>query len=91
LGAHSDDIEIGAGGTILGWVASATRLEVHWCVLSAESRVRSRRRPRLQLSLPARQALLIELVEFRNGYFPYQGKEIKGWLEVLQDRVDPTS
>ena len=22
LGAHSDDIEIGAGGTILGWIAA---------------------------------------------------------------------
>ena len=35
LGAHSDDIEIGAGGTILGWIASGVRLEVDWCVLSA--------------------------------------------------------
>ena len=35
LGAHADDIEIGAGGTILGWITSGVRLEVHWCVLSA--------------------------------------------------------
>jgi LmbE family N-acetylglucosaminyl deacetylase len=35
LGAHADDIEIGAGGTILGWIAAGVRLEVHWCVLSA--------------------------------------------------------
>ena len=35
LGAHSDDIEIGAGGTILGWIAAGVRLDVHWCVLSA--------------------------------------------------------
>ena len=36
LGAHSDDIEIGAGGTHprLG-SQSGVRLEVHWCVLSA--------------------------------------------------------
>ena len=30
LGAHSDDIEIGAGATILSWIASGVRLEVHW-------------------------------------------------------------
>ena len=35
LGAHSDDIEIGAGGTILELMASKVQLEVHWCVLSA--------------------------------------------------------
>ena len=56
LGAHSDDIEIGAGGTILGWLAPAgEELHAHWCVLSAsgqcgaeaEARPRpsSRRRP----------------------------------------------
>ena len=28
LGAHSDDIEIGAGGTILSWIRSGIRLEV---------------------------------------------------------------
>ena len=35
LGAHSDDIEIGAGGTILAWIAAGVRLRVDWCVLSA--------------------------------------------------------
>ena len=35
LGAHSDDIEIGAGGTILGWIAAGVKLDVHWCVFSA--------------------------------------------------------
>ena len=40
LGAHADDIEIGAGATILGWVARGVRLEVHWAVLSATGRRR---------------------------------------------------
>jgi LmbE family N-acetylglucosaminyl deacetylase len=35
LGAHRDDIEIGAGGTFVGWIASGGQLEAHWCVLSA--------------------------------------------------------
>ncbi len=30
LGAHSDDIEIGAGGTILNWIERGVALEVHW-------------------------------------------------------------
>ena len=35
LGAHSDDIEIGAGATLLGLIARGVRLDVHWVVLSA--------------------------------------------------------
>jgi Acyl-CoA dehydrogenase, C-terminal domain len=42
LGAHSDDIEIGAGGTILEWIASGVRLEV--AVVRAERHRAARRR-----------------------------------------------
>ena len=35
LGAHSDDIEIGAGATILGLIERGVCLDVHWAVLSA--------------------------------------------------------
>ena len=35
LGAHSDDIEIGCGGTILNWVERGVRLDIRWVVLSA--------------------------------------------------------
>ena len=34
LGAHSDDIEIGAGATLLSMIERGIRLDVHWCVLS---------------------------------------------------------
>ena len=34
LGAHSDDIEIGAGATLLSMMDRGIRLDVHWCVLS---------------------------------------------------------
>src|SRR6516165_8629106 len=35
LGAHSDDIEIGVGATLLSLMLQGVRLEVQWCVLSA--------------------------------------------------------
>jgi LmbE family N-acetylglucosaminyl deacetylase len=35
LGAHSDDLEIGAGGTLLRLVAEHPKTQVHWVVLSA--------------------------------------------------------
>ena len=30
LGAHSDDIEIGAGATLLSLIARGLHLDVHW-------------------------------------------------------------
>lgn len=89
LGAHSDDIEIGAGGTLLGWIAKGVQLEVHWCVLSASG-------PRQAEALAGANAVLdgslqrkIECAEFRDGHFPYQGSDIKMWFEDLKKRFQP--
>lgn len=41
LGAHCDDIEIGAGGTIRRLIESQPHLEVRWIVLAGEDPVRS--------------------------------------------------
>ena len=51
LGAHSDDIEIGVGGTILGWIAAGVKLDVCWCVLSAQG-------PRRQEAMAAAETIL---------------------------------
>lgn len=89
LGAHSDDIEIGAGGTILGWIESGVRLRVTWCVLSAAG-------PRAEEAKASAQAFLdgaadtgLRLAEFRDGFFPYQGGDIKSWMEELKTGVEP--
>ncbi len=89
LGAHSDDIEIGAGGTLLGWIAKGVQLEVHWCVLSASG-------PRQAEAMAGANAVLdgslqrkIECAEFRDGHFPYQGSDIKMWFEDLKKRFQP--
>ena len=89
LGAHSDDIEIGAGGTILSWIAAGALLDVHWCVLSACG-------PRQVEALAGANAVLegaasrrIECADFRDGFFPYHGAQIKSWIEDLKARVNP--
>ena len=89
LGAHSDDIEIGAGGTLLGWIASGVRLEVDWCVLSAPGARAAEARASAAAFLPGAAAARIELAQFDDGLFPYQGDEIKAWLEDVRARVDP--
>jgi LmbE family N-acetylglucosaminyl deacetylase len=89
LGAHSDDIEIGAGGTILGWIASGVRLNVHWCVFSASDARASEARGSAQALLAGAISAKVELGAFRDGFFPYQGAEIKTWIENMKERFDP--
>jgi LmbE family N-acetylglucosaminyl deacetylase len=89
LGAHADDIEIGAGGTILDWIASGVRLEAHWCVLSAVGDRRVEAEASAGAFLAGAASSRIELADFKDGFFPYHGKDIKSWLETLKAGVDP--
>ena len=56
LGAHSDDIEIGAGATLLSMIARGIRLEVHWCVLSGAGERESEAGLRRRISCRRRRA-----------------------------------
>jgi LmbE family N-acetylglucosaminyl deacetylase len=89
LGAHSDDIEIGAGATILGWIDRGLRLDVHWAVLSAIGSRADEARASAEQFLANADKAVIDLAEFKNGFFPYQGDDIKSWFEALRGRVSP--
>jgi LmbE family N-acetylglucosaminyl deacetylase len=89
LGAHSDDIEIGAGGTILAWIDSGVRLDVHWCVLCADGRRALEAEASAASFLDGAARSRVELARFLDGLFPYQGREIKAWLAAVRDRVAP--
>jgi LmbE family N-acetylglucosaminyl deacetylase len=89
LGAHSDDIEIGTGATLLSMMEQGIRLEVQWCVLSgAGEREREARASASDFLLEASEAK-IEVMAFEDGFFPQYGKQIKSWFEELKRRVDP--
>jgi LmbE family N-acetylglucosaminyl deacetylase len=89
LGAHSDDIEIGAGATILGWIDRGVRLDVHWAVLSAVGPRADEARASAQQFLGNAASAVIDLAAFRDGYFPHQGADIKIWFEALRKRTSP--
>jgi LmbE family N-acetylglucosaminyl deacetylase len=89
LGAHSDDIEIGAGATLLSMQERGVRLDVHWCVLSGIGEREREARASASEFLSAAQRSQIEIMSFRDGFFPEQGEAIKSWFEALRERVDP--
>src|ERR1700732_1096052 len=84
LGAHSDDVEIGAGGTILSWIATGVQLRVHWCVLSAPGSRAAEAEASAASFLAGSASAQIEICQFRDGFFPYQGSDIKVWMEDLK-------
>jgi LmbE family N-acetylglucosaminyl deacetylase len=89
LGAHSDDIEIGAGATILKWKSAGVLLDVHWCVLSAAGARESEARASASDFLVGIDRTRVETEPFRDGYFPAQSGELKNWFEQLKERIHP--
>jgi len=89
LGAHSDDIEIGAGAMLLGLMDRGVKLDVHWCVLSGGG-VRDDEARKSAADFLAKAACAkIEILSFRDGFFPEQGEAIKQWFESLKGRINP--
>src|SRR5262245_48388595 len=86
LGAHSDDIEIGVGATLLTMLERGVRMDVQWCVLSgAGDREREARASAADFMSGASRAN-IEVLSFKDSFFPQQGEAIKAWFETLRNR-----
>jgi len=89
LGAHADDIEIGSGGTILRWLGENPAAEVYWVVLGASGQRRTEAVESANLFLANARRKEIVVKEFRDGYFPYIGTEIKDFFEELKRKYVP--
>ncbi len=89
LGAHSDDVEIGCGGTILRLVAAFPAIEVLWVVFSGsgDRRLEAETGAAAFLAGAARSEVVVQ--DFRDGFFPYQGGLIKEHFEQLKCRFEP--
>jgi LmbE family N-acetylglucosaminyl deacetylase len=84
LGAHADDIEIGAGGTLLAWIAKGVKLEATWCVLSAVGEREAEARAGAADVLEGAASADVRLGAFRDGYFPAERDAVKDWIEELK-------
>jgi LmbE family N-acetylglucosaminyl deacetylase len=89
LGAHSDDIEIGAGATILTWIDDGLELDVHWCVLSGAGTRDVEARGSAADFLKGAAGAQVEVMAFRDGFFPTQGEDIKSWFETVKQSLQP--
>jgi LmbE family N-acetylglucosaminyl deacetylase len=89
LGAHSDDIEIGCGGTILKLLQRPEPFVVHWVVFSATGeRRREAEASAAQLLRSAREKRVL-LKNFRMSFFPQVATDIKEELERVRRWSSP--
>jgi LmbE family N-acetylglucosaminyl deacetylase len=89
LGAHSDDIEIGAGGTLLKLAGQASDLEVCWVVFSAPGDRAEEARRSADDFLAGVAQKQVRIGSFRESYFPSEWPAIKDWFEEIKANFDP--
>lgn len=88
LGAHSDDIEIGCGGTLLHFKKIFPELRFYWVVFSATG-VRGQEAGKAAEFFTSGCDKKIILKEFRDGFLPYSGHEVKEFFEEIKRAVNP--
>lgn len=89
LGAHSDDIEIGCGGTILRLIGHSDKIEFYWLVLSSnpERAKEAQRSANVFLRRVRKKTIVVK--SFRDGFLPYIGAPVKECFEELKKSFAP--
>lgn len=89
LGAHSDDIEIGCGGTLLRLIDEHPQVQVTWVVFSStpERETEARASAGDFLQGVAQQQVIVH--HFRDAFFPYEALAIKESFEALKAECTP--
>jgi LmbE family N-acetylglucosaminyl deacetylase len=89
LGAHSDDIEIGCGGTVLRLLKMYPKAEVWWVVFSAAGSRHREARNSAHAFLKGASKSKVVLKRFRESYLPFRGEEVKDFFESIKRSFSP--
>ena len=84
IGAHSDDIEIGCGGTVLQLLKSYPDARIRWVVLSSEDGRDCEAAAAAAALLSEAREPEISIEQFRGAYFPSESAKIKDYFETLK-------
>jgi LmbE family N-acetylglucosaminyl deacetylase len=89
LGAHSDDLEIGCGGTILTLLQEHRQAEVCWVVFSATGAREEEARRSAAAFTEGAGRCDVRVRQFRDGFLPFEGPAVKEYFEILKAEVSP--
>jgi LmbE family N-acetylglucosaminyl deacetylase len=88
LGAHSDDIEIGCGGTLLQLAQGGREVSFHWVVFTAGcQRAEEARTAAARITGGCETTLVLK--DFKDGFLPYNGALVKESFEELKKAINP--
>ena len=90
LGAHSDDIEIGCGGTILRLIKEVPKAQFYWVVFSGDGKRSEETYRSANIFLNGVCSKKIDVQNFRESYFPFVGANIKDYFEKLKKECSPS-
>jgi LmbE family N-acetylglucosaminyl deacetylase len=85
FGCHADDIELGCGGTLLRIAQAAAGIEVRWVVFCAPGARAEEARASAADLLGGVAGAEIVVHDFRDGYLPYIGAQVKDSVEATKD------
>ncbi|HTE43322.1 MAG TPA: PIG-L deacetylase family protein [Steroidobacteraceae bacterium] len=88
IGAHCDDVEIGCGGTLHALAHARPQVKIHIAVFSGDPSRSAETREAIGKLLPNGQYSL-DILGFRDGFFPHEWAQVKGGFEELKTRVTP--
>jgi LmbE family N-acetylglucosaminyl deacetylase len=89
LGAHADDIEIGAGGAVLSLLERYPGASVQWVVFSANSQRSEEAEASAAAFLAGAGQSRVFVHQFRDAFFPDEFKSLKQTFEDLKRGFDP--
>jgi LmbE family N-acetylglucosaminyl deacetylase len=89
LGAHCDDIEIGAGGTLLKLLAKYNINSVKWVVFTSNEVRKKEALCSAKQFLEGSKNNDIIIETFQDGYLPSQIEQIKPFFENLKTHYSP--
>ncbi|MEM1116708.1 MAG: PIG-L family deacetylase [Bacteroidota bacterium] len=89
MGAHADDLEIGAGGTLLRLLAERPHTEVVWAVFSASEARAAEARAAADALLADAASARVHVASFRDGFFPTEAEAIKRFAQRELEAVRP--
>lgn len=89
LGSHCDDIEIGCGGTILKLIETYQNIIIYWVVFSSNPQREKEANVSANKFLANVENRKILIKNFKDGFFPFIGAEIKEAFEQLKQDINP--
>lgn len=89
LGAHSDDLEIGCGGTVLTMVSGGVPVSIRWVVLSADGHRAAEARHSAAALLRQASEATVAIADFRDAFFGAEYVRLKEYFEALKRHDSP--